>query len=270
MARLRDARTLPQPGSREAIMAPMDKNMTARTPTSATSPVKRGISRAARPSIERRSLHRDVTDQVRDMIVKGELPAGLRVNEGALCEQFGISRTPLREALKVLASEGLVELRPNRGARITAITTNEVGELFEVISAMERMAGELAAARINERDLARLQTLHVRMGRHYEAGEREAYFRLNQQVHNAIVTLAGNSILVSTHAGLMARLRRARYMAIQSQERWDESMQEHGAILDALAAHDSARTGELIFKHVRATGETIKQLFAADLTETVR
>lgn len=246
----------------------MNKNLTARTPTAAASPVKRSPPRGTRPSIERRSLHRDVTDQVRDMIVKGKLPAGLRVNEGALCEQFGVSRTPLREALKVLASEGLVELRPNRGARITQITTDEVGELFEVISAMERMAGELAAARMNERELARLQSLHARMGRHYEAGERDAYFRLNQQVHNAIVALAGNSILVSTHAGLMARLRRARYMAIQSQERWDESMQEHGAILEALAAHDSARAGELILKHVRSTGETIKQLFAAGLAET--
>jgi DNA-binding GntR family transcriptional regulator len=221
------------------------------------------LSRRGRRSIERRSLHRDVADQIRDMIVEGELPPGERVNEGALSEQFGISRTPLREALKVLASEGLVELRPNRGTRVSAITPEEVGELFEAVSGIERMAGELAALRMTERDIERLKALHERMERHYEAGERHEYFRLNQQIHNTIVSLAGNSILEATHASLMVRVRRARYMAIQSPERWHESVQEHRAIMQALEARDSAGAGDLILNHVRRTGEVVKQSFVA-------
>lgn len=219
------------------------------------------LSRRGRRSIERRSLHRDVADQIRDMIVEGELPPGERVNEGALSEQFGISRTPLREALKVLASEGLVELRPNRGTRVSAITPEEVGELFEAVSGIERMAGELAALRMTERDIERLKALHERMERHYEAGERHEYFRLNQQIHNTIVSLAGNSVLEATHASLMVRVRRARYMAIQSPERWHESVQEHRAIMQALEARDSAAAGDLILNHVRRTGAVVKQFF---------
>jgi len=221
------------------------------------------LSRRGRRSIERRSLHRDVADQIRDMIVEGELPPGERINEGALSEQFGISRTPLREALKVLASEGLVELRPNRGTRVSAITPEEVGELFEAVSGIERMAGELAALRMTERDIERLKGLHERMERHYEAGERHDYFRLNQQIHNTIVSLAGNSILEATHASLMVRVRRARYLAIQSPERWHESVQEHRAIMQALETRDSAAAGNLLLNHVRRTGEVVKQSFVA-------
>lgn len=197
------------------------------------------------------------------MIVEGELPPGGRVNEGTLSEQFGISRTPLREALKVLASEGLVELRPNRGTRVSAITPEEVGELFEVVSGIERLAGELAAVRMTERDIERLRALHERMERHYEAGERHDYFHLNQQIHNTIVSLAGNSVLEATHASLMVRVRRARYMAIQSPERWHESVQEHRAIMKALEARDAEATGNLLLHHVRGTGVVVKQFFIA-------
>jgi len=231
-------------------------------------PLNGGLLRRGRRSIERRSLHREVADQIRDMIVEGELPPGERVNEGALCEQFGISRTPLREALKVLASEGLVELRPNRGTRVSAITPEEVGELFEVVSGIERLAGELAALRMTERDNERLKALHERMERHYEAGERHEYFRLNQQIHNTIVSLAGNSVLEATHASLMMRVRRARYMAIQSPDRWHESVQEHRAIMQALEARDSAGAGELILHHVLRTGEVVKQFFVSGTART--
>ena len=237
-------------------------------PTTDAQSLRNGPARRGRHSIERRSLHRAVADQIRDMIVEGELPPGERINEGALSDQFGISRTPLREALKVLASEGLVELRPNRGTRVAPITPEEVGELFEVVSGIERLAGELASLRMSDRDFERLQALHDRMEQHYEAGERHEYFRLNQQIHNTIVSLAGNTVLNATHASLMVRVRRARYMAIQSPDRWHESVQEHRAIMQALKARDSAKAGDLILHHVRRTGETVKQFFASGTART--
>ena len=214
--------------------------------------------------IRRNSLHREVIERLRDMIVEGELAPGQRIAEGKLCEEFGISRTPMREALKVLASEGLVELRPNRGTRVTEITPQEIGELFEVVSGMERMAGELAAERMSEKDLDRLRALNERMERHFENGQRHEYFKLNQQVHNMIVELAGNSVLSATHASLMVKARRARYFAIMSQDRWEESVREHAQIIEAFAARDAQTAGKLILKHVRKTGDVVKTTFDTD------
>lgn len=219
----------------------------------------RGLGeRPRRRRIARWSLHQEVTDRLRDMIVEGELVPGERIAEGQLCEEFGVSRTPLREALKVLASEGLVEPIPNRGSRVTPITPEEVEELFEVVSGIERLAGELTAARASDKDLSRLRDMQERMEGHHRSGKRREYYRINEQVHRAVVALADNSVLKATHDTLMMRVRRARYLAILSQDRWDESVREHIAILEALEARDSARTGELIRQHVRRTGEVVR------------
>jgi DNA-binding GntR family transcriptional regulator len=217
----------------------------------------------AHRTIQRRSLHKEVIERLRDMIVEGELVPGDKIDEGVLCRQLGISRTPLREAIKVLASEDLIELRPNRGTRVAPITAEGVAELFEVVAGIERIAGELAAERMTEKDLERLAKLQDRMESLHDAGKRHEYFGLNQEVHNTIVALAGNSVLAATHGNLMVRVRRARYTAILSQERWDESVKEHAAILAALAARDSARAGALIFRHVAKTGEVVRESFDA-------
>jgi len=214
--------------------------------------------------IVRKSLHTVVTDSLRDMIIEGDLAPGQRISEGDLCEQFSISRTPMREALKVLASEGLVNIRPNRGTRVTEITLEEIDELFEAVSGIERIAGELAAQRMTERDLDRLRSLHIKMKDHFKNGNRHEYFILNQKAHNAIVELANNSVLVSIHENLMVKVRRARYFAILSVDRWDESVREHENIIDAFAARDADLVGKLIMSHVRKTGTVVKKSFNAD------
>jgi DNA-binding GntR family transcriptional regulator len=222
-------------------------------------------SGAAEPlPISRRSLHREVNDRLRDMIVEGILAAGSRIDEKRLCEELGVSRTPLREALKVLASEGLIELRPNRGARVTRIDAETVEDLFEVVCALERFAGELAAKRASDADLARLGTMHERMVRHFENRQRARYFSLNHEIHKTIVAMAGNATLVEHHANVMVNIRRARYMAITSQERWEESVGEHAGILDALANRDGARAGRLIFQHDQKTGELVRKAVLAN------
>ena len=124
------------------------------------------MSQVAGP-IERQSLHEAVTARLRDMIVEGEYPPGSRLPERVLCETFGISRTPLREALKVLASEGLLELAPHRGARVAGLTAMDVDELFPVMGALEALAGELACARITEMELAEIRALHYQMVLHH-------------------------------------------------------------------------------------------------------
>ena len=115
----------------------------------------------------RKSLHLEVADQIREMIIEGELPPGHRISEGGLSDQFGISRTPMREALKVLAADGLVEIKPNRGTRVTEITLDDIDELFEAASSIERIAGELACVRMTDADLKRLKTINKKMESHF-------------------------------------------------------------------------------------------------------
>jgi len=209
--------------------------------------------------IQRRSLHDAVTERIRDMIVEGDLNPGERLSEKELCKQFGISRTPLREALKVLASEDLVELPPNRGAHVSQITAADVAERFEVLSSLEQLAGELAAERASKKDIEQIAKVHERMVRHYKKSERHEYFVLNQRIHNGIIELSGNSVLATTHASLMSKVRRVRYLALQSQDRWDEAVREHEEILAALIERNSKRLGEVIRLHVRETGEVVEQ-----------
>ena len=206
-------------------------------------------------SIRRHSLHHVVVDRLRNMIVEGDLTQGERIDEGALCDEFGISRTPLREALKVLASEGLVELRPNRGTRVSALTPVEVKDLFETVAGIERLAAELAAERMSESDIDWLAKRHERLEALYEERRRREYFRLNHEIHNAIVRLSDNAVLLNTHSNLMARVRRARFMAILSEDRWTEAIDEHRKIMAAFSVRDTKLAGELLFEHDMKTCE---------------
>ncbi len=149
-----------------------------------------------------RSLHADLLDGLRDLVNRGDLAPGARVPERALCERFGVSRTPLREALKVLAAEGLVDLLPNRGARIATLADDHLMHLFEVIAALEAEGGRLACQRITDDALAEIQGLHYRMYAHFLRQELPEYFALNQAIHHAILTAAGNPVLLATYGSL--------------------------------------------------------------------
>ncbi len=218
--------------------------------------------------IVRRSLHDEVAEGLRDMIVENELAPGERIDEKRLCKLFAISRTPLREALKVLASEGLVELMPNRGARISMITSREVEEMFELASGLERLAAELVVERATDEELEEMRATHQRMIEFYMAGRRSDYFRLNQRIHNGIIALTGNAVLIATYAELMRKIRRARYAAIMSQARWDESVHEHKDLMNALMDRDGARAGMVLLEHVRETGEAVKNSIEAESTQS--
>ena len=202
-------------------------------------------------AVDKGSLHLRVADVLRDRITFGALAPGLRLNERVLCEELGVSRTPLREALKTLASEGLVELLPNRGARVMPMTLEDTAQTFEVLRALEGLAGELAGARAGADDVARLRGLHERMRECYQRGDRERYFELNQAIHAAILQLSGNAVLAALHGKLNLRMRRARYSANVSQTRWDRAMQEHELILEALQAGNGKRLRSLLEEHLR-------------------
>ena len=211
-----------------------------------------------------RTLHGTLLDGLRALINQGDLAPGSRVPERALCQKFAISRTPLREALKVLAAEGLVHLLPNRGARVAALDDTQLVHLFEVIAMLEAEAGRLAAARIGEAALAEIQGMHYRMYAHFLRQELPEYFAMNQAIHEAILQAAENPILKATYAGLAGRITRARYMANRMRaDRWKQAMDEHEAILAALCDRDGDRLAGLLARHLENKRDIILEAIRA-------
>jgi DNA-binding GntR family transcriptional regulator len=204
------------------------------------------------------SLHADIVGQLRDFIVEGHLAPGSRVPERELCEKFDISRTPLREALKVLAAEGLIELLPNRGARIRQFSEADIRNLFEVISGLDFVAGRLACARITDDAIAAIEKMHLEMYTHYLRRELADYFRVNQKIHQAIVDAAGNPVLSANYANLNSIVRRLRYSAnLVGRDRLGDAMREHEQIVDALRRRSSDELALLMFEHMRSKCEAV-------------
>lgn len=212
--------------------------------------------------IPRNSLHDQVTARVRDMIVDGRLEAGLPIPELELARQLGVSRTPLREALKVLASEGLVELLPRRGAIVKVFTAKDAQDMLAVIAVLEEHAGQ-QACRASDAEIAAILALHEQMRGHFERRERPEYFRLNQEIHNAIVRAAGNPTLAMLHGVLRTRMRRIRYIGNQSPENWSAAMAEHEGFSDALRERDGDRLGRLMREHLENTWPRVSSTFAS-------
>ena len=213
--------------------------------------------------IERRPLHMDLVEALREMILDGQFSAVGRIPERDLCDRFGVSRTPLREALKVLASDNLIRLEHNRGAHLPVLSAREVGDLFEVLAGYEALVGTLAARRISSVSVGLVGSLHERMRAHYEANEQAEYFRLNQRIHREIVASTGNPALVDLHGRCSAQIAVARYRVNYDPTRWSESMAEHGRILDALVRRDATALPELLRMHVEATAaSTVAQMTA--------
>lgn len=207
--------------------------------------------------IPRNSLHDQVTARVRDMIVDGRLEAGLPIPELELARQLDVSRTPLREALKVLASEGLVELLPRRGAVVKVFSAKDAQDMLTVIALLEEHAGR-EACNASDLEIAAILDLHAQMREHYDRRERPEYFRLNQEIHNAIVRAAGNPTLSTLHGILRTRMRRLRYIGNQSPENWSAAMAEHEAFIAALRARDGRRLGRLMREHLANTWPRIE------------
>ncbi len=205
----------------------------------------------------RRPLHEETINRLRDLIVRGELAPGARLNERVLTAQLGVSRTPLREAIKLLATEGLVELLPNRGAVVAPIEPARIAETLAVMGALESLAGELACAQASDRDIAEIRALHYEMLAMHARGDLDGYFRYNQAIHLRLVEASSNAVLAQTYRQLNANVRRVRYMANLSPERWDAAVKEHEAILAALAARDAARLKRLLRDHLSAKLATV-------------
>lgn len=208
--------------------------------------------------IRRRTLHSETVDYLRELIVSGELEPGQKIPEKTLCERLDISRTPLREALKALAAEGMVELLPQRGAQVATISDQELQELFPIIASLEALAGELACPRLSDAQIAEIEQLHESMLVAYRERRLLDYSRLNRQIHLSIVEAAANASLLTLYRNMELRIRNIRHTVRQSSADWKRAVAEHEKILKALRARDGAKLSKVLRQHVQSTANTVR------------
>src|SRR3981189_1931860 len=216
-----------------------------------------------KPALPRLSPHAPVGTEIRDVILNSELRPGSALPEKMLCESFGVSRTPLREAFKVLASEGLIELRPHRTPQIPLIDPDEISAVFEVMVALERLVGLRAASLATPNEIAAIDAMHAQLVALHRDGSRAAYLRMNQQIHAEIARLAGNAVLQTTWAALTAKILRARSLANFDAKRWDETINEHEHFMALLRAGEAEGFADALSEHMRRTGSAVCTMLTA-------
>jgi DNA-binding GntR family transcriptional regulator len=219
-------------------------------------------------SIPRRALHEQVAQRLRQMLVENRIAPGAKLNERELSEVLQVSRTPLREAIRMLAAEGLVELLPNRGATALALSEADVIHTFEVIAGLEAISGELAAERIDDAQLAEIRALHFEMLAAYTRRDLPAYYTLNARIHRAINAAARNPVLTHTYNQVNARLQALRFRSNQDGEKWKNAVAEHERMVDALTARDAQALRAVLATHLKNKRDVVlEQLRAAEAAD---
>lgn len=209
------------------------------------------------------ALHEQVCARLRTMLVEGRIAPGAKLNERELSEQLHVSRTPLREAIKLLAAEGLVDLLPNRGAVAVKLTEADVMHSFELLAELEGLSGALAAERIADAEIAELRALHFEMMACHARRDLSGYYRLNARIHSAINEAAGNPVLAQTYRAINARVQSLRFRTNQDEAKWARALAEHQQMIEALAARDGARLREVLIQHVLAKRDAVLALLRA-------
>ena len=218
-------------------------------------------------AIPRAALHEQVAHRLRQMLVESRIPPGAKLNERELSDELHVSRTPLREAIKMLAAEGLVELLPNRGAIAVELLEADVFNTFEVMAGLEAQSGELAAQRITPAELAEIKAMHYEMLAAYTRSDLPGYYRLNASIHNAINSAAKNPVLTATYNQVNARLQALRFRSNQDGAKWKAAVKEHEQMISALSARDPAAMRAVLMSHLISKRDVvISQLRAAQPT----
>lgn len=203
-----------------------------------------------------------VADVLRDRIVRGELGSGARIVERKLSQELKVSRTPVREALKLLRADGLVDISRHRGAQVRIYTAAEARDLFDTIAALESLAAQRLAKRLTPDILDRLENLHLQMTAIFHAGLLERYFETNSAIHDLVIAECGNPVLAKVHCKLILRAKRGRFLAITNERRWAQAMDEHEELMTALRECNAIAAGEIWGRHLRHTGDTVEAMLA--------
>ncbi|MBH9553101.1 GntR family transcriptional regulator [Inhella gelatinilytica] len=207
------------------------------------------------PPLAHRALYEEVADHVRQRILARQLEPGGWIDELALCRELGISRTPMREALKVLAAEGLVTMRVRRGAYVTEMSERDVREAYQLLALLEADAAAQLAKRLTDVDKQELATLHRDL--ESAAGNRDAFFLANERFHLRLLEMEGNRLRQQMVQDLRRLMKLNRHHSLFHQGRLDESLQEHRDILSALIANDAPLAAERMRAHFLSSLRTL-------------
>jgi len=213
--------------------------------------------------LERQRLHDTVVEHLRNLIVEGVLAPGIKLNERELCETLGISRTPLREAMKVLGAEGLVEITPNRGASVSKMSETEIWETFELMSGLEALSGELACERVSPVELAEIKALHYAMLSSKAQNDLPGYYSCNRAIHDKINAAARNSVLRQTYLALNRRLQALRFKSNFKPDKWDRAAHDHEEMIKALEARDGKRLAAILRQHLLEKRDAVLAVLAS-------
>ncbi len=200
--------------------------------------------------LTQRPLYLEVADRVREMIYTSRLKPGEWIDETDVCQQLGISRTPLREALKVLHAENLVELVARRGCRVVELDDEDLLDLFPVMATLEGLCANLATRKLTDVGLRRLEKMHAQLEKHAANGDVDRYYEVNREFHRAIQEMAGNRWLHRISEELRNVLTLARHRQLTMDGRLDQSMQEHEQIMNALRARNAEQASKAMHKHL--------------------
>lgn len=208
--------------------------------------------------IKKETLHDQVANRIRDLIIEGHLEPGSRIDETALIDQLGVSRTPFREALRTLAAEGLVVIRPTRGSVVRKLSAQDVHSMLEVLAHLEKLAGITACERATDAEIAAMRALHEEMLDNYRKRDRLPYYKLNQEFHSRLTELSRNETLQEIQQNIQGRLKRIRFVGNGSEEFWAAAVDEHDQMIEALESRDGPRLGEVMAHHLARTWDRVK------------
>ena len=208
------------------------------------------VGETASLAIHHPTLAVAVADHLRSLIEAGTLAAGERLNERALCERLQVSRTPLREAFRILSSEGLIDLQPKRGARVVDPSASDITDVFDILAVVEGLSGRLAAEKASDDALAALAATHRRMVKAFEAGDMVRYSLESKATHVAINEAAGNAQLTEIYQRLNAQVQKLRYQSNLEGDNWAHSVADHEAFVQAIVARDADLAERLLRDHL--------------------
>jgi DNA-binding GntR family transcriptional regulator len=208
-----------------------------------------GIATSRKRVIERQALPDELAGRLRDMITRGELRPGSRINTPRLCSRFGVSRTPLREALKMLATEGLVQLMPNRSAVVQRVTDDVINELIPIVAALAALAGRIACARIDDDALSELKSMHESMLHHLDQRDEKSYMEVENAFLATVFAVAGNKTLKKCYETLTMKLQ-WQSASHQGLAEWRQTVEVQKHLLHALQVRDGDLWSLVAYRHV--------------------
>ena len=206
------------------------------------------------------TYHVQTADMLRNMIMTGKLKEGDKVNEGQLCETMGISKTPMREALRVLSVEGLIRLVPNRGAFVTKPEFEEIAEMFDVMSLLEGFCARRACEKMTSRDFAHLEKLHAKLEENFKQHNQVEYIRINNLYHSFVQEIAGNRTLNQIVDGLRKKILLYRFQSLNLPDRFVSSILEHRNLLEAFRQRDYLKAETLMREHLQNQTMALEKL----------